>query len=151
MSSQRTSWTTVWIADLAALVIGGPITAFFVFLIAYGFDDTITAEDHIFFLAQFAVIAVVWGVLIGLINLAIVRHKPSGFAFAMAVSWMAHLLAVAIGIVVSMTNEEHNSITADQADGPFVAVAIVAVVAAVVAAGLAVLIQRRKPVVVAAP
>jgi len=142
--SSLTKWPAVWAVDVALLLFVTSFTSVFVFVIAYGFDDDITTEDHVFFLAQFGFCAVLWGVLLGLVNLAMVRHKPSGFVFGMALSLFLHLAVLAVGTVVSMANEGANSVTAGQAHDPFIALTIASAVLAVGCLALAVRAQRRK-------
>ncbi|MEH3034693.1 MAG: hypothetical protein PGN07_11880, partial [Aeromicrobium erythreum] len=117
-----------WAIDLVALLALGSVALFVDFLFAYGFRDEVGVVEHGTFLMLAAVTAVVLGVVVGAFDVAILDVPArTAIAFGVAVSATAHLLAVAAGVLVSMQFEDQNSVTADQPGGPFVVVAVVAV------------------------
>lgn len=131
----RTSTASAWTITLATVVVGGAMMLFLAFLFAYGFQDHVGAAQHVVFLAIAAVSAVGLGVLGGSLS-AVLLSVPvrRGIRFGLAVSVAAHLVALALGIVVSLANEDQNSVTADQADWPFVSLVVLALVGSVVSA-----------------
>lgn len=133
--TNRTSTASAWTVTLATVVVGGAMTLFVAFLFAYGFQDHVGATQHAVFLVEVAVSAVVLGVVAGSLSavlLSVPVHR--GIRFGVAVSVAAHLVALALGTVVSLANEDQSSVTADQADWPFVLLVVLALAGSVVSA-----------------
>ncbi len=133
--TNRTSTAGAWTITLATVVVGGAMTLFVAFLFAYGFQERVGAAQHVVFLVEVAVSAVVLGVVGGSLSavlLSVPVHR--GIRFGMGASAAAHLVALALGTVVSLLNEDQNSITADQADWPFVVLVVLALAGSVVSA-----------------
>jgi len=106
------------------VVIG--VEAYFIaFLFAYGFRDRVTASQHVFFLIEVAVIAMISA----LISAVIIRPRlgmPLRKAFALALSAGAtlHLVVLGIGSIISATHKADNSVSASFSTTTDVLVAI---------------------------
>lgn len=131
----RASIAGAWTVTLGTVVVGGTMTLFLAFLFAYGFQDHVGLVQHIVFLVLLTSSTVGLGVLGGSLSAALLSvpvHR--GIRFGVAVSTAAHLAALALGTCVSLANEDQNSVTADQADWPFVVVVVLALLGSVVSA-----------------
>lgn len=138
MTSARTtrmSTASAWTVTLATAVVGGAMLLFVDFLFAYGFQDHVGAAQHVVFLVLVTISAIGLGVLGGSLSAALLSvPMRRGIRFGVAVSTAAHLVALALGTVVSLLNEDQSSVTADQADWPFVTLVVLALVGSVVSA-----------------
>lgn len=115
-----------WAADVAILLVGGTVTLFICSFFAYAFRDTTGLLEHSLFLGAVAVVAVVWGVLLGLLDTAILASGfRVGLTFGLLASAAVHLAAVAVGTVILLFLEQHGSVTADQPNAPFLALVVV--------------------------
>ena len=127
-----------WGTVLVVCLLGGTVTLFVAFLFAYGFSDEVRPGQHVAFLVMLLLSAVALGLLAGLLFAAMARLPVRvGLAFGVAASLALHLLTLAGGVVVSLTHEDENSVTADQADWPFVLLVVLAVVGAVASGTIA--------------
>ncbi len=95
---------------------------FVVFVIAYGFAEEITPALHVTFLLGLAMVAGVSALAATALSMIAVAWQDAlriGGASALTL----YALALGGGTVVSMLNEHQGSVTADQADWPFVVLA----------------------------
>ena len=100
-------------------VVVAPTGSFVVFIIAYGFADEITPALHVTFLLGLAMVAGVSTLGATALSLVAVPWQDAlrtGGASALTL----YALALGGGTVVSLLNEHQGSVTADQADWPFV-------------------------------
>jgi len=129
------SAAVAWLVDSVVLLVGGAVSLFIAFLIAYGFVDEVSTVHHVVFLGLLAGSIVVCGLVLGLIDAPLLKVPfRQGLRFGLAVSASLHLLALAIGTVVSLSYEDQGSVTADQPDAPFVVLVVAAGVLAALAA-----------------
>lgn len=101
-----------------AHVVIGPTGLFVVFLIAYGFADEITVALHVTFLLGLAMVAGVSALAATALSMIAVAWQDAlrtGGVSALTL----YAVALGGGTVVSMLNEHQGSVTADQADWPF--------------------------------
>jgi hypothetical protein len=125
---------TVAVVNLAI----GFVAYFIAFLFAYGFDDKIETAQHVVFLVEVGVIAVVSAIICASIIRSTFHLAPqAAFAVAIWTGLALHLTAVGIGSIVSATHKEENSVSADFSTTTDVAVAACLLIPAVAAGWLA--------------
>lgn len=112
-------------------VLVGTVGLFVVFLFVYGFADEITPTMHVAFLVGTLVVAVVSGAIAFGAESALAGGRRAGLRIAAWTTVAAYGAALGLGTVVSLANEDQNSVTADQPDLPFVVLVVLCAVAVV--------------------
>ncbi|KQP84601.1 hypothetical protein ASF35_06875 [Aeromicrobium sp. Leaf291] len=126
----RQYWRAVLGSAVLAVAVGtGGL--FFVFLFAYGFAETITPVHHVAFLLGTAALIQVSTVLSASALRSEIVEPGLTRGLARSATLVVLLPALAVGVVVSLTHEDQNSVTADQPDVPFVALVVLCSLAAV--------------------
>lgn len=129
-TAQRVNAATLWFTAVTATVSASTPTLFMAFLFAYGFQDDIGWGNHTFFLTACLVITAAESLLVGMLVLAADRgrRRARAASFGALVTWGLNLVALSAGVLISLTHERENSVTADQADWPFVVLLVAALV-----------------------
>lgn len=111
---------------------------FIAFLFAYGFQESITTGEHVFFLIEVAAIAAI-SALISATAIQPWLGVPKRGAIALASSTGAtlHLVVLGIGSIISATHKDEGSVSADFSTTTDVLVAIALFAPAILTAWLA--------------
>lgn len=128
--TRRQFWRAVLGSAVLAVAVGTG-GFFVVFIVAYGFAETIAPARHLVFLLGTAALILVSTVL----SASALRSESvePGLTrdVASSTTLVVLLPALAAGVVVSLTHEDQNSVTADQSDVPFVALVVLCALATV--------------------
>ncbi|MEH3068845.1 MAG: hypothetical protein PGN15_12700 [Aeromicrobium erythreum] len=113
-------WTTAAVTATASVALGGIVlpAAFF---FAYAFQDQVSVEQHVFFLAGVLVAAGVTAGIAWVVCAAATGQPRTAGVVVGAATAATYATALAVGTVVSFANEDQGSVTADQPSLPFVA------------------------------
>ncbi len=119
----RQYWRAV-LGSAALAVAVGTGGLFFVFVFAYGFAETVTPVRHLAFLLGTAALILVSTALSASALRSESVHPRLTRDVARSTTFAVLLPALAVGVVVSLTHEDQNSVTADQPDVAFVALVV---------------------------
>jgi Co/Zn/Cd efflux system component len=99
---------------LAVNTVIGFVAYFIAFLMAYGFEDHVTAGQHLFFLTEVVVIVFVCALISRFAIRPLLKTTASRtLALALVAGATLNLVVVGIGSIISATHKAENSVSAN--------------------------------------